>query len=271
VREALGRLWVGSTIGQGYLGDEDNGATSAWQIFSALGIYPLQVGSAYYVIGSPLFTKATVSLENGNAIVINAPNNSAKNIYVQGLKVNGTAYTHAYLPHSLLATGATLDFNMGPAPSAWGTGATDAPPSITTDSNVPKPLHDAAVSAAGTGSASDGSNVTALFDDTSASQVSFTAANPSITYHFASAAQTATFYTLTSGTTAADPTGWTLSGSNDGSAWTTIDTRTSQTFPWRQQTRAFKVAKPGAYAYYRIDLTGAAGTTLAEVELLVKP
>ena len=271
VREALGRLWVGSSIGQGYLGDEDNGSGSAWQIFSALGIYPLQVGSANYVIGSPLFTKATVSLENGNAIVINAPHNSAKNIYVQGLKVNGTPYTHTYLPHSLLATGATLDFDMGPAPSAWGTGAADAPPSITTDSNVPKPLHDAAVGAAGTASASDGSSVTALFDDTSATQVSFTAANPSITYHFASAAQTVTFYTLTSGTTAADPTGWTLSGSTDGSAWTIIDTRTSQIFPWRQQTRAFKVAKPGAYAYYRIDSTGAAGTTLAEVELLVKP
>jgi len=64
-RDALGRLFVGSGIGQGYLGDEDNGAMSAWQIFGALGFDPLRVGSASYVVGSPLFTKATVHLENG--------------------------------------------------------------------------------------------------------------------------------------------------------------------------------------------------------------
>ena len=65
VREALRRLYVGSEIGQGYGGDEDNGETSAWYLFSALGFYPLQVGSDRYAIGSPLFRKATVHLGNG--------------------------------------------------------------------------------------------------------------------------------------------------------------------------------------------------------------
>src|SRR5205814_7659698 len=79
VREALSRLYNGAEIGQGYPGDEDNGEMSAWYIFSALGFYPLQMGSPNYVVGSPLFTKATVNLDSGKQIVINAPNNSRTN------------------------------------------------------------------------------------------------------------------------------------------------------------------------------------------------
>ena len=87
----LRRLYLGSEIGQGYAGDEDNGETSAWYLFSALGFYPLQVGSENYVIGSPLFKQATVHLENGRDLVVKAPNNSERNVYVQGLKLNGAA------------------------------------------------------------------------------------------------------------------------------------------------------------------------------------
>ena len=70
---SLSRLYTGSEIGQGYHGDEDNGEKSAWYLFCALGFYPLVMGSAEYAIGSPLFTKATVHLENGKQIVIKAP------------------------------------------------------------------------------------------------------------------------------------------------------------------------------------------------------
>ncbi len=76
VREALSRLYMGSEIGQGYPGDEDNGEMSAWYVFGALGFYPLQMGSPEYAIGSPLFTKATVRLENGKKLVIKANGNS---------------------------------------------------------------------------------------------------------------------------------------------------------------------------------------------------
>ena len=85
VREVLRRMYIGSEIGQGYAGDEDNGETSAWYLFSALGFYPLQVGSPHYAIGSPLFKKATIHQDNGHDIVINAPDNSERNVYVQGL------------------------------------------------------------------------------------------------------------------------------------------------------------------------------------------
>jgi predicted alpha-1,2-mannosidase len=271
VRDALGRLFVGSGIGQGYLGDDDNGASSAWQLFGALGFYPLQVGSASYVIGSPLFTKATVHLENGHDLVINAPNNSARNVYVQGLKLNGVRYTRTYLTHAQLAAGATLDFDMGPQPSSWGTAEADAPPSITTDNAIPRPLADTA--SGGMPSTSDGTDPAALFDNTSDTRATFTGANPSVQYRYAAGSKRVTFYTLTSGDGAAatDPTGWTLSGSTDGTSWTAIDQRSAQSFRWRLQTRAFQVATPGDYAFYRLELTGAAGISLAEIELLAKP
>jgi putative alpha-1,2-mannosidase len=129
VREALRRLYLGSEIGQGYAGDEDNGETSAWYLFSALGFYPLQVGSENYAIGSPLFKRATVHLENGRDLVVKAPDNSERNVYVQGLKLNGTAYNRAYLRHRDIAGGGTLEFDMGPSPSNWATGKDAAPPS----------------------------------------------------------------------------------------------------------------------------------------------
>ncbi|HSR95434.1 MAG TPA: hypothetical protein VLM79_00130, partial [Kofleriaceae bacterium] len=63
---------------------------------------------------------------------------------------------------------------------------------------------------------------------------------------------------------------WTLSGSNDGMTWTTLDQRSGLTFRWRQQTRAFHVAQPGDYAFYRLELTSAPGSSLAEIELLAR-
>ena len=269
VRDALARLFVGSSIGQGYLGDEDNGAMSAWQLFGALGFYPLGVGSADYVIGSPLFKRAVVHLENGKAIVIQAPNNSPKNIYVRGLRVNGQAYTKTSLPHALLTDGATLDFDMSPTPSTWGTGSENVPPSLSAEGVVPQPLRDTAV--AREASASDGTRLDALFDNSSTTSVRFTADNPTLDYHFASGAPRVAFYTLTSGSGAGDATGWTLSGSNDGTTFTVLDQRAGQVFRWRTQTRAFRVAHPGAYAYYRLELSGAAGVSLSEVEWLSRP
>jgi hypothetical protein len=264
-REAQSRLYLGSEIGQGYPGDEDNGEMSAWQVFGALGFYPLQMGSPAYAIGSPLFTKATVNLENGRKIVVNAPNNSAKNVYVQSLKVNGKAYSSTSLPHSLLASGATLDFRMGSSPSTWGTGKNDAPPSITSGTAVASPLKD--LTGAGKGTASD----PALVDDSSSTRAVFPSATPTWQYQFASAGEQATYYTLTSGAVAGDPTAWKLRGSYDGTTWTTIDERSDQSFDWRLQTRPFKVQHPGRYRYYQLQVTGNSGetsTTLAEVELL---
>lgn len=250
VREVLGRLYTGSEIGQGYHGDEDNGEQSAWYLFSAMGFYPLVMGSGEYAVGSPLFTKTTVHLENGKKLVVSAPKNSEKNIYVRGLKVNGKAWNSTALPHEVLAEGGTLEFDMGPEPSAWGTGKDAAPVSITQDDQAPSPRTDA-VSGPG-----------ALFDNTS--KTSATTDGP-VELPVPSATK-AVQYTLTSATAATAPAGWELQGSSDGTSWQTLDKRSGQSFAWDQQTRAFTVTAPGSYAHYRLVTKGQA--TLSEVELL---
>ena len=275
VREALSRTFVGSDIGEGYPGDEDNGEMSAWQIFSSLGFYPLQMGSPTYAIGSPLYTKATIHLQNGKDIVINAPNNSPQNVYVQGLKVNGVAQSKTYLTQSQLANGAVLDFDMGAQPSAWGTGDHDALPSITTGSSAPAPMQDLTGPSHGTATLSDGSDAAKLFDNSSATDLALTGQKPVVTWDFAARTTgRATYYTLTSGAQAGDPTGWELQGSMDGVSWTSLDRRTNQTFPWRRYTRAFSIERPKDYGYYRLKiLADSRGptTSLAEVELLGQP
>ncbi|MER5887034.1 GH92 family glycosyl hydrolase [Streptomyces sp. NPDC001941] len=251
VREVLSRLYTGSEIGQGYHGDEDNGEQSAWYLFSALGFYPLVMGSGEYAIGSPLFTKATVHLDNGRDLVVKAPRNSATNIYVQGLKVNGKTWNSTALPHQLVARGGTLEFDMGPRPSRWGTGRAAAPVSITQDDRVAVPRHDVTAASG------------PLFDNSSATSAEL-AAGP-VALPVAGRVR-AVQYTLTSAARAAAPAGWTLQGSDDGRTWRTLDRRPAESFSWDRQTRVFGVAAPGSYRQYRLVTSGR--STLAEVELL---
>lgn len=115
VRETMDRMYLPTP--DGYCGDEDNGQTSAWYVFSALGFYPVTPATDEYVIGAPLFKKATIQLANGNTIVVNAPDNSNENRYIQSMKVNGQNYSKTYLRHSELVQGAVLDFDMASEPN----------------------------------------------------------------------------------------------------------------------------------------------------------
>ncbi|MYM68690.1 glycoside hydrolase family 92 protein [Pseudoduganella sp. FT55W] len=132
VRETMNRLYKPTP--DGYCGDEDNGQTSAWYVFSALGFYPVTPAVPQYVVGAPLFKKATLTLENGKQIVINAPANGDKQRYVGALKVNGKPYTRNWLDHKALMQGAVLDFDMRATPNTGrGVGGADAPYSLSTD------------------------------------------------------------------------------------------------------------------------------------------
>jgi predicted alpha-1,2-mannosidase len=115
VRETMNRMYMPTP--DGYCGDEDNGQTSAWYVFSAMGFYPVCPATDQYVLGAPLFKKMTLQLENGKQLVINAPNNSAENKYVNGLKVNGQDHSKTWLSHQALLEGATLDFDMSATPN----------------------------------------------------------------------------------------------------------------------------------------------------------
>lgn len=115
VRETMKRLYQPTP--DGYCGDEDNGQTSAWYLFSALGFYPVTPASDQYVLGAPLFRKATITLDNGKQVVITAPGNSDKNRYVQALQLNNTPYDKNWLSHAVLQKGAVLNFSMGATPN----------------------------------------------------------------------------------------------------------------------------------------------------------
>ncbi|MFK0293167.1 GH92 family glycosyl hydrolase [Streptomyces sp. NPDC090442] len=252
VREALSRLYLGSEIGQGYPGDEDNGEMSAWYVFSALGFYPLVMGQGEYAVGSPLFTKAVVHLENGRDLVINAPHNSPRNVYVQDLRVNGRPWNSTALPHALLAHGATLDFTMGPRPSPWANGPDAGPTSLTRGDRAPSPPRDVTTP---TGP---------LFDDSSATSAEFSSVELPV-----AGPVRAVQYTLTSADRERAPTGWVLEGSQDGRSWTALDRRTGQSFAWDRQTRPFSLPHPASYRHYRLVLdTPEDRHTLSEIELL---
>ena len=115
LRQVMDRMYTPTP--DGYCGDEDNGQTSAWYVFSALGFYPVAPGTTQYVLGAPLFKKATLHFENGKSLVVNAPENSDKNIYIESMSFNGKNYTKNYLEHFELLKGGVLDIKMGDEPN----------------------------------------------------------------------------------------------------------------------------------------------------------
>ncbi len=114
-REVMDKLYTYAP--DGYCGDEDNGQTSAWYVFSALGFYPVCPGTDQYIIGSPLFNTVRVNLENGKQIVIRSTNNGPENRYIQSAKLNGKNYTKNYFTHEDLLKGAKINFDMGSLPN----------------------------------------------------------------------------------------------------------------------------------------------------------
>jgi predicted alpha-1,2-mannosidase len=134
VREAMNRLY--SATPDGYCGDEDNGQTSAWYIFSSMGFYPVCPATDQYVIGAPLFKKVILRLENGKTVTIDAPGNSAANRYISNASFNGKPYSKNWLSHAELVKGAVINFTMSAAPvKTRGINPSDFPYSLSNDKN----------------------------------------------------------------------------------------------------------------------------------------
>ena len=137
IREVMDKLYNANP--DGYCGDEDNGQTSAWYVFSAMGFYPVCPGSNQYVLGVPYFDKLTLHLENGKTVNITANGNTNATRYVNSMTLNGAAYNHNYLNHSVLTDGADIVFNMSATPNMErGTLAEDAPYSFTNELTAQK-------------------------------------------------------------------------------------------------------------------------------------
>ena len=128
VREVMEKFYT--PWADGYCGDEDNGQTSAWYVFSALGFYPVCPASGQYALGTPLFKKVTVHLPGGD-LLIEAPENSSENMFVREMKMGGKSWTKNYINHSDIVRGGKIFFDMSSAPSSErGTAPEDRPYSL---------------------------------------------------------------------------------------------------------------------------------------------
>lgn len=126
VRQVMDRLYFATP--DGYCGDEDNGQTSAWYLFSAMGFYPVCPGTDEYVVGAPIFRRVVLHLENGEKFEIRAPKNSSENLYINAAKLNGKSYTKNYIRHGDITKGGLLEFDMVNSPNyERSIGADDVP------------------------------------------------------------------------------------------------------------------------------------------------
>ncbi|MCP3942301.1 MAG: alpha-1,2-mannosidase [Desulfobacteraceae bacterium] len=262
----------GLADGHGYCGDEDNGQTSAWYLFSALGFYPATPGYPEYLMGSPLFTKATLHLENGNTFVINAPENSDENIYIQGAQLNGDEYTKNIIDHGAIMNGGSLTLDMGENPSDWGADINDRPSSLSTGPQLPAP--DRAINGQVTASGQDSQSKSVnAFDKIVTSKWLTLDDKGWIAYQFPdNKSYVINCYTVTSANDfkERDPRQWQLEGSNDGINYTVLDHQADVDFSKRLQMKAFTFTNESAYRYYRLNVLENGGDSflqIGEIEL----
>ena len=128
VRWAMGKLYAPTP--DGYCGDEDNGQTSAWYVFSALGFYPVCPGDDLYILGTPLFDQAILKVGDGKTFTVTAANNGPLKPYIQKASLNGVSFAQTYLSHDQIAAGGNLEFKMTSTHDyEWGSSPARRPPS----------------------------------------------------------------------------------------------------------------------------------------------
>lgn len=115
IRRVMEQLYKATP--DGYCGDEDNGQTSAWYLFSAMGFYPVCPASEQYVLGTPLFKKMTLHLDGGKTFIINAPSNNENNFYIQSATLNGASHNFNWINHNIVQKGGTLNLLMSSSPN----------------------------------------------------------------------------------------------------------------------------------------------------------
>ena len=114
-REIMNKLY--SSAPDGLCGDEDNGQTSAWYVFSAMGFYPVTPGTGQYAIGSPLFSNIKLHLQNGNTFEVKASNNSKENIYINAIYNNNLSYDKNYITYEDIMSGSIFSIEMSSEPN----------------------------------------------------------------------------------------------------------------------------------------------------------
>lgn len=270
VRDILARCYVGSTFGQGYIGDEDNGEMSAWYVLSSIGFYPLNMGSDEFAIGSPQFKEVTINLENNKKLVVKANNNSKENVYVDSMYVNGEKYDESFIKYNVLENGGTIEFNMSSKPNKSRVSDTDELTSITTGDNKPQVYTDF-TSQADTSGTSGVTDLDKLYDNNSNTKTKVDA-NTTLMFKF-NEKKTVRMLTLTSADSGRTPDKAQIYGDNNDNNWQLLGEYNDGYelyFGLGRYTRPFSISadKVGSYSRYKVVLTGREEPYLSEVELL---
>lgn len=270
VRDILARCYSGSTFGQGYIGDEDNGEMSAWYVLSSIGFYPLSMGNDEFAIGSPQFKEVTVNLENNKKLVIKANNNSKENVYVDSMYVNGQKYDSSFIKYSVLENGGTIEFNMSSKPNKARVNDTDELTSITNGDNKPQVYTDF-TSQADTSGTSGVTTLDNLYDNNSDTKTRVDV-NTTLMFKFGEK-KTVRMLTLTAADSGRTPDKAQIYGDNNDDNWQLLGEYNDGNelyFGLGRYTRPFAISadKVGSYSRYKVVLTGRQEPYLAEVELL---
>ncbi|WP_307610330.1 GH92 family glycosyl hydrolase [Pseudarthrobacter sp. W1I19] len=269
VSEALRRLFLGSEIGQGYPGDEDNGEMSAWYLFAALGLYPLVPVSGRFVLTTPLFPEARVQLPLGDILTIRREGNPNDD-YIAEVTIDGERWQQIEIPRERLLEGPTIVVTTSSEPTAWASHTT--PTAHTAPGACPRMRLDTTspvLAAGGAATTTATSGVAAnVFDDTGDSTLILEAGD-SICYTFIQSTPV-NLYTVTSavGTEAS----WRLEGSEaaSGDNWQRLDEQINAEFMWPGQTRPFLAtpAKTAVAGVRRIRLVATTPLHLIQIETL---
>ncbi|ROS37357.1 GH92 family glycosyl hydrolase [Curtobacterium sp. PhB78] len=244
VRESLERLFVGSDLGQGYPGDEDNGEMSAWYVFATIGLYPLAPSTGTYVLVPPSVRRTVLQQPGGTPTVIEIADGSA-GAYVASVTVDGSPWTSVSIPHHVVVSASHIVFTLSSEPQGW---ASDTRPVSASEVHG---YRDAPVDLLPVGTSSEGSS--ALVDDTGRT-VTALAAGESVAFDVDCPA--ASLYTVTVATPGSYS--WQVSL---GETVTAVD---GAEFTWPGQTRVFRIIGGGS------SFTFTAGTdlTLTQLELI---
>ncbi|MFC8799928.1 GH92 family glycosyl hydrolase [Promicromonospora sp. NPDC057138] len=278
VREILARLWTGSEIGQGYHGDEDNGEMSAWYVLSALGLYPLEIGSSRWAVGSPLFERAVVHRPDGD-LVVEAPG-AADRWYVAGLELSDAdgaarAVTSPSVEHGDLTGGATLRFALSATPTRWGVpaasrsgeqlgaGAGAAPAGLWQRADGGWRAADGPRPHLTDGDLTTSVEVAGTLEWRPTGEVSEGAVLRGYTLTSSAAEGSAAGVGVGAGVDGRPPSAWRLVA-DDGRV---LDERSGEEWPWPGQLRPFVLDEPVPLTGLRLELGD--GGVLAQVELLV--
>lgn len=254
VRECVRRLFLGSEIGQGYPGDEDNGEMSAWYLFSAIGLYPLTPGSGEYVLTAPSVERARIRVSGDRETIIETVGLSPENVYVQSVTIDGADWPSVSVPIETIRAGARIVFVLGPEPGGWGRAPDDAPYSLSTDDPAARRLRDHMVR-----------TPDSPFDDDSSEGL--TLGRNAVVEGLLDRPCDPVLYTVTLG----DPVeraSWVVEAEDSDGRWQVIDERDDIAFRWSQQTRPFTPALRGRFRRMRFRVVGAQTLDLRQLEFL---